>query len=371
MAKHDSALILDIDSSSVGACVVTGGEVPLISTLTRVPIGNGSTSDPNALVLQLKEALPLVLKQYSALERVAVIVASPWFLARVQKTDSKTERPESVTKSKVQAVLAAIPPLQEKAEVLERIPVSVTVNGYRTLLKKSVVGNAVSVVSYESHADTAFVEAVTAAVKAQLPRATLSFHTTPIAYADTLLRISDEEHATVLDVGGEVTDVVILSHQTIVYVASIPHGFMSIARAINAENVPDTLSRLSMLARNELAVPEREALLKKLIDAGGAWQKSFVSILAEAGNTIPVPHRVFLVGEHEEFAWFQLVVEAASTRQRPLVRVADPDLFSRLIRFGEGGAFDASLVLDALFFHTRLNGAQHIFAVPPMIYSVK
>lgn len=368
----------------MGACVhehQDGGEKPVISMVLRRPLGTGETRDPKQLIPLLKEVLaeliPRYAKAYPKLSDVSVVTASPWFAASLRTLSSKSEKPVKVSPASIKRIVSEHRKTEHEEagkKTLEALPVTVVVNGYRTLVKRPVQGTTLAVTLYESIADNLLVETVESAVHASYGKAHLTWHTTPLAYAETLLRISDEDHAAVVDVGAEVTDVFILSHQTVAYVSSIPIGARTIARAVSSAGtgIADSMSRLVMFARGELNAQEMEAMAAALSAGAKEWQQQFFALLSEAGNSVPVPHRVFVVGERDELAWFSQVVNGADMKgQRPLPKLVTSDFFSGLVGYGEGGVFDASLALDALFFHMRTRGIDKSVAVPPVLYSVQ
>jgi hypothetical protein len=358
------------------------GVKPVVSDVQRIPIGAGEIRDPAALTPFLKEALntaiPAYAKKHAGIRTVSVILASPWFISSLRTLSSKAEKPVKVSQSSIRKIVSD----HRKTEhddptkaILEAHPLTVLVNGYRSRVLRSVHGTTLAVTLYESITDLAVKKLVDDTVHASLARAAITWHTTPLAYAETLLRISDEDHATVIDVGGEVTDIFVLSHQNVAYVASIPHGSRTIARTIAGTKdgaLADTLSRLAMFARAELTEVEMQTTGKALTDASAEWQKAFLEILRVAGNTVPIPHRVFVVGERDELPWVSQVVMGVETRgQRLLPTIVGNDFFTGLLSYGEGGTFDSSLALDALFFHIQQGSQESVVATPPVLYSVQ
>lgn len=259
--------------------------------------------------------------------------------------------------------------------VLEALPITVEVNGYRTRLLNSVHGTSLSVTFYESYTDQAIVDLLRDTVHTSLAKASIEWHTTPLAYAETLLRITDEDHATVVDVGGEVTDITILSHQRIAYVGSIPIGTRTIARAMGGTGdgaLADTLSRLAMFARAELSEKEMSTVSTNLSKAAADWQKQYLALLDQAGNSVPLSHRVFIVGERDELDWLSQVVTGAESRgQRPVPTIVQHNFFVGMVQFGDDGIFDSSLVLDAVFFHMHDAAPSHEHVGDPVLYSVQ
>lgn len=358
MAKAGPTLVLDIDSASVGACVLTDGvERPTLSKVKRMPIGTGAVRETAALVPLLKEALGQLLPLYADTKpaRIFTVLASPWFRAQIRTLTSKSERPVRVTENSIERVVSEYKKKEHSdgGHPLEAVPITITVNGYRTLVEHPVLGTSLGVTMYETATDSALITTVTDALAAFAPHVPVTWHSTPLVYAETILRLSGYEYATVVDVGGEMTDVMILSKRTLGFVGSIPEGSRSVTRTIAGKNpIADIASRLVMMTKGDLKDEERASLAEALRTASAGWQKSFNEILLEAGNTIPVPHHVFVVGERDELGWFRRVVEDTSTRGGAPT-VVMPEFFNGALAFGDGGSYDASLALAALFFHMR------------------
>ncbi len=375
-------LILDIDSSSVGACVLDFFDKPQLSSVMRVPIGTGLVREPGALLIQVKEALarliPQYARQYPGLTSVAIVLASPWFAATVKRLNTKSEKPVKVSQSSIRSLVSdfrAKNPPSAGHTTLEALPITVEVNGYRTRLLSAVHGSTLAVTFYESFTDQTFIDMLRDVIRVSLAKAKISIHTTPLAYAETLLRLSDEEHATIIDVGGEVTDVVVLSHQRIAYVGSLPIGSRTIARSIGGNKdstLADAQSRLALFARAELTQKEMQVTSAALTTASAEWQKQYLAVLNEAGNSVPLSHRVFVTGERDELAWFTQVISGAESRgQRPVPTVVDHSYFLGMVTYGTDGLFDSSLVLDSLFFHMQDAQQSKKELVPPVLYSVQ
>lgn len=381
MAKSGPVLVIDVDSSSLGACILELGEVPILSHVKRVPVGTGDVRDPGALVPLLKESLasliPEYAKQFPTLKTVSIVVASPWFAATIKGLSSKAEKPVKVSASSIERMVRDFKeknPAAANHSVLEAVPITVEVNGYRTRVLQPVYGKTLSVTFYESITDTALKSMVEDVVHTSLAGATLTWHTTPLTYAETLLWLSDEEHAVVVDVGGEITDIMVLSHQRIAFVGSIPIGSRTIARKTQGKSgsLSDALSRLAMFSRAELSQKEMQAVSASLTEASREWQAGYLAVLAEAGNTVPLSHRVFVVGERDELPWLAQVISGAESRgQRPVPVVVGHDFFVGSVSYGEEGLFDASLVLDALFFHIRGARSKNDISLEPVLYSVQ
>lgn len=381
MAKVGSSLILDIDSSSLGTCLVQHGERPMLSKVKRVPIGSGAVRDAAALNPLIKEVLTTALAEYAkdAVSEVKVVLASPWFAANLRTLTSNSERPASVSKSTVKRVVDEYKSKERDLEAhLESVPISVVVNGYRTRLSKKLSGTSVSIVLYESTADSEGMRTITDAIHTSKPNAKIAWHTTPLVYAESIIRLTGDEHGIILDVGGEVSDVIILSKRTIGYVGSVPQGTRTIVRGVAGDkgSLADAESRLALLAKHELAPGEAEKITPLLQKASEEWQKSLQELVLDAAKQLPVPHHIFLVGERDELSWLELILESGTLLDQAHVQrsrsptVVNPDFFKNSVAFIDGAAFDSSLALNALFFHIAGSVQTVQLDERPVLYSL-
>lgn len=373
MAHGADTLILDIDSASVGVCVVTDGDKPTMSQVKRVPVGTGEVKDPAGLIPLLKESLTALLADYAKVnpKKVSIVLAGPWFTASLRTLSSKSEKPVRVSPASIKHVVAENKKTGASGTPIESVPITVSVNGYHTLVRSNVTGTTLAVTLYESFADQQLLTIVTDAVHAIAPHAHIDWHTSPLVYTETILRITGDEFASIVDVGGELTDVVIASRRTIGFVGSIPDGARSIARAVATGGpLADAESRLQMFARGELKDADMQALSASLTTAGATWQKGYADITAEAGNVVPIPHNIYIVGERDELPWFARIVGGTlTTALQPIV--VTPEFFNGAIAFGEGGAYDASLALAVLFFHMRVGVHSSKSTETAVLYSIQ
>ncbi len=373
-------LILDIDSSSLAACIVETGEVLKISKTKRVELGSGAVRDAQALMTSLKEALPTLLKEYTkdALGQVHVVLASPWFDASVKTLTSKSEKQSTISHATVERVVSNERAKSQSPHPIESMPITVTVNGYRTRVAKPLSGTAVAITVYESHGDSQGVEYITGALHTEFPKATIDFHTTPIVYGEALMRLIDDEHGILVDVGGELSDITIFTKRSIGHVGFVSEGSRSIARTIagSSGSLADVQSRLAMLARQELAPKDAQVLMESVQKSSEAWQKGLGDAMVEAGKSIPIPHHIFLVGEREELEWLTLVLasgtilDATHIQRSRAPTVLNADFFKNVLSFGEDAHFDSSLALDALFFHMTQKHSRAESYDEPVLYSL-
>ena len=156
--KIDLTLLIDIGTTSVGATLVQVGKTntPLLTKVTRVPVGSGTSDSRKALLTNTEEALKKLLETYAKgppPDRIHVVVASPWHEAHIRTITSTSERPVRISEktvfSAVQKYQNEKPPNEGNVDI-EAVAVHVQVNGYSTALQRAISGTDISVNLYES-----------------------------------------------------------------------------------------------------------------------------------------------------------------------------------------------------------------------------
>ncbi|MBU6310381.1 hypothetical protein KGO06_00400 [Patescibacteria group bacterium] len=365
--------VVDLDSGSVGVCSLALEDTPHISGVLRLPF-TAQPGDPGALEVALLAALRTALdslKDVPADAPVDVVVASPWFDAslialegRQSGTISELERRRLIEEARAQY------PTAPHLASLEELSVETRVNGHVTTLTNPVHGGQLSVLLYRSVADASFITRVQDVIHAARPHAPVFWHTTPTVYAGALRAVRSDAY-TIIDVGSEVTDLVLMSQGVIRALRSVPAGYRTIARTIAPDRpLADTLSRLSMLARAELRAPEADALQSQLSRAAHAFADPLITALKDAGNSAPFTHQVLLIGDSDALVWLPQVVDLVQFGGRPLQStLVDHELLRGLATFGASGVFDASLVTASLFFHTTKHKSRKKSWIERVLYS--
>ncbi len=369
MKSSGSELIIDVGSASVGACLVQKGKTgkPIISFVKRVSIKGTGLTDARALATQTHKAISDLLSQYRSSKPTYVrfVLASPWYESTIKMVTAKSDSAVRITENSVAKVVAEYEGKHELAEgrhLIERVVPQVYVNGYGTSLSKSVKGTSLRVNVYESQADATFVAALTASVEKAFSGAEVSFHSFPLIAFVVLRALRDEKDFMFVDVGGEVTDVVITREDSLRFIGSFPKGTASVVRHLSLAkgSISDAQSRLSLFTRSELSEKETKQFKGAFETATAQWGVSCEEALQSAAETVPIPQTAFIAADKEELRWLEKALEGmqGSFPKNPIF--LSPDFFHEHIEIGEGALYDAFLSLQALFFHI---GKQDLIAV--------
>lgn len=359
MASHEC--IIDIGSASVGVCILDKGKSqPVLSKTARTAISSGSESAKTAITELTIQALQKSLEPFNKTNSpqfVRVVLASPWYDAKIKTITTKSEKAVRVnTDTVIRTVKQYFAQKNETSvsgrTVLESIVSQAYVNGYPTILKNPLIGTALRVNHYSSEADTQFVNQITASIKKVFPNTKVTFHSFAFVAFAVLRALRDENNFILLDLGGEITDVGVVHHDGFRFIGTFPMGTQSIIRSI-AENgsLSDTASRLTLYAKNELSNDESTAVGLKFTAAAESWKKSFTTLLEAAAGEVAIPQTTFLFGDNEQLKWLESLTSAKhgafSIRAVPIT----PDFFQPYISIDEEAFYDSFLCAESLYFH--------------------
>lgn len=359
-SRDQTTLLVDIGTASVSGALLTAGKhhMPRLDSVRRVPLGTGSETARDALSTHLDTALVELLGGFTSASprTVRVVLAAPWYEARIKVVNSSTEKPIAVSQK---SVLHLVEEYKNKEaprpgnEDIEALAVQVTVNGYPTRLTTPVVGQSVAVNFYESEVDQTTLNKLRDAILRAFPHATISFHSFPLVSSVALRALAHEKSFMVLDVAGEVTELSVVYEDGMHFLGSFPIGYHTVARTFGGKSdaVGDALSRLALFGRGELSDDESKADGERFVRAFTPWLDAFETSLSMAANTVPIPSRTFLISDREHLGWIRKGLELRNPFALSTEPVGAPFVQNKL-ELGETGTYDIFLSLAGLFFHT-------------------
>lgn len=352
--------IIDVGSASVGVCIVRKGKgKPVITQTIRVPISSGSEEAKVAIQTLAAQAVLKALESLKGTspEHVRIVLAAPWYNAKIRAITSKSEKPVRVTRETVARGVKAYYQEKEGGQktrangLIESTVGQVYVNGYPTNLKQAVSGTSLKINHYESEADPPFIQALEGAVKKTFPHPKISFHSFAFTAFAVLRALRDEDNFVIADLGGEITDVAVVHHDGIRFIGTFPKGTFSIVRAIaGSGSIPDTRSRLSLFAKGELSNEETKLTEETFLKAGESWNTEYRNILEGAVKEVAIPRTTFLFAEKDELPWTERLINATHGAFSSHAVLVTPDFFQGEITLGENASYDAFLSIESLFF---------------------
>jgi len=365
MYRGKSDLIIDVGSGSIGACLLqpaTGK--PSLSFVKRISIGSGSQASRDNITGLAGEALKTLLPEFktASVGNVRIVLASPWYSAKITTVATRAEKPVKVSNATMARAVAGYRAKQENGgkpsagrSPVESVVTQVSVNGYATALKKTVLGTSMRVMLYESEADTAFLKTLTDSVHGMFPHARVSFHSFPFLVFIILRDLRDEQSFVFIDAGGEVTDVAVVFRDSLSFLGSFPRGSASLVRDLSdpQKGLADAASRLSLFVREELSMEEQAAFGPIFTKAAKSWEDELEKMLESARAQVPVPQTTFVTADREELRWFGRVLSDSHGAFPVRTVLLTPDFFQGRITLGDEALYDAFMSLEALFFHLK------------------
>ncbi len=361
MSKEHRTLLVDVGSANVGVCIAEtkkDGE-PVVSHVRRTPLENVSGRHTAAIaslaIGALKKSLTALGTVSPVPETAHIVLAAPWYRARIKSISTQSNTTIRIAQSAVEKALAEYKSKHAESassgvRQIESTVSQIYVNGYQTELLKPVHGKALSVSLYESEADGPFVSALEGAVRATFHGVRVTFHSFPFALFAVLRALKESQSFIALDVGGEITDVVVVNRGSLSFIGSFPSGTLSLLRAVAGKgSSADTASRLSLYARGELSPEEDTAFGALFTKVAAFWTTGYHELLENASLTTPLPNTIFIVADKEELRWFEKVLQGAGGAFPVRPVPVTPDFFQNSVALGEEGSYDAFLSIEALY----------------------
>lgn len=327
--KEKLVAIFDIGSGSVGGALVQMPNdkdgLPTIVSSTRVEIVERKEIDFNLFLKDMNLALGFAARNIynskkGAPDEIVCVLASPWYISETRLIKMTKDSPFTFTTKVVDELLAkeisSLDSLYKSKygdtdslpEVIEHPVVGVSLNGYHVndpLGKKtrSIEMNMVISLSPKVCLD---------AIKETISK---NFHHTKVSFSSFMLasfisvrdRYMNNDSYLIMDIGGEVTDIGIVSKGILKDSLSFPYGrktvFRKICRQMNIE-LRDTYELFSLYTKNTLSEKQKDKFLPVLKSIEEAWGSSFRECISTLPKALTLPNISFITIDPDVKDWF-------------------------------------------------------------------
>lgn len=362
--KTKLLLALDVTTSSVRAVVFWAHKNEKPEILKTFKSNSKLLPEVSFLKLQkgIHKALNDVLKNihesfHDKIDGVFVSLDSPWYYSQTRVIDIKHNASFELTEEfLVGALKKEEKTIKSKSEerfkikhtdlsVLEKYPMRSFLNGYGV---KNIFGKKVKSAElyiYMSVVLKKMVNDINGLIKNEIGVTDVHFHTSPFIMFDMLDGIADKDSGFLLiNVGEEITDVVLVHKGYLEEVVSFPRGGNFVLRRIASvfKVSPDeAISYLSMKNRKHLSRQDSEKLDKVMEKAGEGWGDLFEKALKHLHKISPIPANAFIFGSSlvlnvflkaavaEKFS--ELTVHSVPLDVKKLL----PEIFKEKYKFGD------------------------------------
>lgn len=331
--KEKVIAIFDIGSGSIGGAIVripnTDKGMPTIIKSVRTDIAFHDELDFNLFLKDMLEALKNTSKllydaKLGAPDEIVCVLASPWYLSETRVVKMSREHSFAFTSSiadeMLQKEIASLNALYEKKysgaksspEVIEHHVMGVSLNGY--LVDEPIGMRSRSV---EMH----MVISMSPKLCLDKIRETISstFHHIPVTFSSfsvcSYLAVREKyvtpDSYLLLDIGGEVTDVAIITRGILKASLSFPFGkrtfFKYICTKLEIEQ-RDAVELFNLYSAGTLSDRKKKKVEPLFQSIENSWGEAFRGCVGTLPHTLKLPGTIFLTADSDIREWFKNVV---------------------------------------------------------------
>lgn len=280
---HTHDLIISIGSGMVSGAVVelSGSKPPVILHTYESTFPIKAEVNADNLASHMLSALHVVgMSLHKAHKRnirqVHIIFSSPWFSSSSRSLVIKKDAPFTVTEKVVEKLVnenvqTALTDLSKSGyHVIENSVSHMRLNGYETENPYGKTASTVDVSLYVGTVPAVLKEKVESEIYTIIHPHAVFFHTFPFVSWNVITTLfSPKEDFLFIDIGSEVSDILLVRRGSIQTIGSFPIGKNHLVRKVSAhfETVPElSLSMISMFA-NDAAAPDIKERIGTLVNA--------------------------------------------------------------------------------------------------------
>lgn len=377
--KIERVLVLDIGSGSVGVSTAVvfdnDSKVPaLVESVFRSSINiSGEFNFERFLGATLK-ALDNCLKgvhdsKVKRPDSALIVFASPWYSASPRTANLEKgsdfvfshKELQSILKKEKESFVREISGNQSETvdnfEILDEIVHSVNLNGYPQSAPVGKTARNVSAKIFLTITEKVVFEKIKEKIKNSYPH--IKIHASSfmnalfISLRDTKIL---EDDSVLVDIGGEMTEIVKVSHGTISSVASFPSGRRKLIREIM--NVGLGENSLKMYEKGELNQNEMQKIDSVLKSEIEAWSREFKKILLQFDGGFFKAKKVCLTVDEDVIKIFYApvldVLNGIIPVNLPEIVVIREDKIESQIKFADKVPKDEFLMIETIFARRKI-----------------
>ncbi len=378
--KEQTVAIFDVGSGSVGGAIVqipiNKEELPSIISLVRTPINyNSDKINVNVFTKSMLKALgqtveSLYKTKSGAPDKIICVLASPWYSSETRVVKIKKESPfvftqklaNDLIKKEIETIASdhnkKNKTLYNEIEIIEHYIMSVSLNGYDIDLPIGMHTEAIEMNIVASFSQKVFLDKICQVVSK-------TFHDIPVSFSSFIIAsyfairdkyISPNSYL-LLDIGGEVTEVGIVSKGVLKASLSFPFGrktyFKYMCTKLEIE-LRDAQELFNLYNSGQLSEEKRKEVEPLFKSIENSWSESFRNSVGNLPHVLALPSTVFLTADHDMLPYFSKVVENEEFIQSmtlehkcTVVSLKGPE-FLKICKIGKGVNCDPFLMIEAI-----------------------
>jgi hypothetical protein len=344
-SETDAELIFDIGSKSVGGGIferqAKGGTKLLYAAREPIAFQNELTGDVLlATMLRSFSNLLLHLEKYGInhlrtasgqkyrIRSATIVISSPWHSSETKMIQLNFDKPTVITKAFVSEIIvkeekdfenSVEKSIQNHPDfcVLERKIMEIRLNGYTTAVPYGKETQNIEIRLFNSVASVKMLERIESLIVHYFHIDNFIFHTFSVAsYVSIRDAFRGIEDFLIVQIGGEVTDVVIAKNGTLTETISFPFGHNGLLRVLDkicAGHPQCSLEALLTLHETAgITTTDKQKVESALSETKKLWWKHFNQAVSNFSQNAYLPEMVFLFEESPYSTFFETVLSEAN-----------------------------------------------------------
>ena len=315
--KDKNILFIDVGSASIGIAsipehLVADGDqrtVCLERAYLKIDEAKPKAVD---LLPRLTQLLNTIIekntKSIGAIKGVVVTFSAPWYQATagtVHKDFEKEKKIEEGTLSDLlkEARANLLPP---DGDLVDDSVLAVSINNYPTEQPVGKKGGAITLSLLRGSLLPKVKDAFSEVIQKYYGDTPQIFHVLALPYLHVMRSTFGTEEAVLVDVTGEMTDILIMRDGILWKRVAIPMGSRTLIRSLITEKEREGVATntLSLLLEGTLESQGNKDLQRKIAQFQKEWVSSVAKELLEMAKEAPLPTRLFLLSENRTKEWF-------------------------------------------------------------------
>lgn len=332
--KNETVAIFDIGSGSVGGALVympfDEKSLPVVLKSVRVEMDYiNEKLTTNIFTKNMLKALgscaeSLYHTKGGAPDRIVAVVASPWYTSETRVIKMTKETPfifttkiaEDLIRKEIKTIYSVYnkkaKTIYNELEIIENHIMNISLNGYKVSSPIGMQTKSIEMNMIFSFSQKFFLDKIRKEISN-------TFHETPIFFSSFIVAsyfavrdkyISPDSYL-LLDIGGEVTEVGIVSKGTLKASLSFPFGkktfFKYICTKLEIE-LRDAKELFNLYNTGHLSTIEKNKYEPLFKSIENSWSEAFRQSITSLPYVLALPSTVFLTADSEIINWFSDVV---------------------------------------------------------------
>ncbi len=316
--RKRTVVLIDVGSASISgayACVEKDCH-PIIYYSTHAPISLRDDLSPEDAVAQalakvtknlLTVGAPIVSRHTNkkiCMDRIIISIAAPWQDVRIQEQQKTEKKSFRFTKSVMDDIVKKLFAQTARGRIITNsMVVSIMLNGYSVTNPFGIKTKEVKMVVLGSYITKEIVKRVTDIV-------TEAFHTenveitafAPIVYSVLRSLYPDEKNMLIIDITGEMTDVVLIKNGLLADITHTKRGLNVLRKSARDAGIRTTNPSESFHAIEHAVLIDKEhnaQFTARMQQARALWLQDIAHILQTLNTRYVLPRAIFILVDEE------------------------------------------------------------------------